>query len=59
MLFSYEEEDIGRFSDFQTCIAVPLSFLKQSDIFETKQDFCFETDVFKIKQDFYFEQRFL
>ena len=52
MLFSYEEEDIGRFVDFQICIALPLSFLKQSEIFETKQDFCFETEIFKIKQDF-------
>ena len=59
MLFSYEEEDIGRFSDFQICTAAPLSFLKQSEIFETKQDFCFEIEIFKIKQDFYFEERFL
>ena len=59
MLFSYEEEDIGRFSDFQICTAAPSSFLKQSEIFETKQDFCFEIEIFKIKQDFYFEERFL
>ena len=59
MLFSYEEEDIGRFSDFQICTAAPLSFLKQSEIFETNQDFCFEIEIFKIKQDFYFEERFL